>query len=467
MSKKQNDLDREVQANPAKVEALLKTAEKAAQDDASHPENLERFMRGYNELNRADQTLFFTRFAGYSGQTPDRIVQAARMLISAKGDPEEWDQALGDLRDLLASPRKKLLRRFARLPGGLNFLLTFRADLLAAQRRGGVNLSVLDRDLVDLFESWFQDGFLYLTEITLDSPYRQIEIIMNGDMVHPMTSLEEMSRRLGRDRRCFALYHRVMSDAPVVFIEVALTRGLVRSIHDILGESAPKQDQDRKDTAVFYSINNTQNGLAGLGLGKVLIFQVVEFLKQDRPEIKNFCTLSPLPGFWRRYLKPVLLGQKGYKLTADQIEKQFDKRARTLIAEEYEKLSGAEEAPLHEMLLTVLGQAGWAQNEPLVQALARPLTKIAHTYLADEKDPAGRPLDPVANFHLGNGASLSASNVHFGANWSQMGVRRSMSIMVNYIYSQAWRSQIVDSMSRWTSMLSGPPKPKFEPTDRP
>ena len=114
-----------------------------------------------------------------------------------------------------------------------------------------------------------------------------------------MANLEEMGRRLGTDRRCFALYHQAMLEEPVVFIEVALTRGLVRSIHEILGgAAAPGRSVRTPDSAIFYSINNTQNGLAGLGLGKVFIFQVVEALKRDHPDIKTYATLSSYPGFW-------------------------------------------------------------------------------------------------------------------------------------------------------------------------
>ncbi|MDY6851575.1 MAG: malonyl-CoA decarboxylase family protein, partial [Thermodesulfobacteriota bacterium] len=369
-------------------------------------------------------------------------------------DPALWRTLMVKLRSSVESPRWRLFRQFISLPGGLKFLLDLRADILAAQYQGAPDLEPLDDDLKRLFESWFQNGFLFLKEITLDSPYSQIEIIKNRDMVHPMTSLEEVGRRLGRDRRCFALYHRAMPEEPVVFIEVGLTKGLARSIHEIIGQEAGKgNEQSRKDTAVFYSINNTQNGLAGLGLGKVLIFQVVEYLKKTAPQVKNFCTLSPMPGFWRRYLRPVLEGRKDFIMNVEGLQKIFDKRPWALLQEEFVSMGGDKKAAFAEVLLTVFSETRWAENQALSRSLAKPLRRLGYIYLAEEKNRAGRPLDPVANFHLSNGASLTPGHVNFKANCSPKGLERSLGLMVNYVYSQSWLKQIKSSMARLGGLI--------------
>jgi malonyl-CoA decarboxylase len=439
-----------------RVENLIETMWSAIRDGEPERAVLERIREDYSRLQRADKPLFFDRIQHDLEAAPEDVKPLLTQAESHLDDPDQWPEIMGQLRNALRSPRVKLFRRFIGLPGGLKFLLDLRADAIAAQREGGSDLRPLDSDLVGLFETWFHDGFLSLEEISLDSPFRQIEIIKNRDLVHPMTSLDEMGRRLGKDRRCFALYHRAMHEEPVVFIEVALTHGIVRSVHEIIGPDALTMPTAQPDTAVFYSINNTQNGLAGLGLGKVLVFQVVDFLRREEPAIKTFCTLSPMPGFWRRYLKP-LLGDEtvGFRMTRQNLSKLFDKKTQSLLRKEYQAQGGGENGDLADILLKVFSNTDWAANKTLVQSLAKPIRQLGYHYLAEEKDPLGRPLDPVANFHMGNGATLSPANVSFGANWSEMGVERSLSLMVNYIYSYDWRRQIKGSMTWLGGLLPG------------
>ncbi len=445
-------------SDQAKVTALVQLIRKTVDTPTVKIEALEKIKSGYEGLKRDDKPSFFSQLLDVVEVGAEDVRPWLEETASATDDPALWRRSLVDLRSRIESPRWRLFRHFIRVPGGLKFLLDLRADIRTAQRHGVPDLKPLDHDLVRLFESWFQHGFLFLHEITLDSPYRQIVIISNGDMVHPMSRLEEMAQRLGRDRRCFALYHQAMPEEPVVFIEVALTNGIVRSIHDIIGPEVNADEENmRRDTAVFYSINNTQNGLAGLGLGNVLIFQVVEFLKREVPSVKNFCTLSPLPGFWRRYLRPILEeNQDGFRMSAQSVGKLFDKKAKGLLEEEWIRQSGRqEEVALADTLFQVFSNPAWAANETLVSSLARPLRRLGYIYLAEEKKEDGRPLDPVANFHLGNGATLSPADVNFGANWSAMGIGRSLSLMANYIYTQQWRSQIWESMSRLGGLLPG------------
>jgi hypothetical protein len=255
-----------------------------------------------------------------------------------------------------------------------------------------------------------------------------------------MATLEEMGARLGGDHRCFALYHRALSEEPVVFIEVALTRGMARSIHDIIGdENGGARSRREPDTAIFYSISNTQNGLAGLGLGRVLVFRVVEEIKRGCPGIKTFATLSPIPGLWKRYLKPILRGDdEPFLLKKDRLQQFFTQTAREALVQHVAETTGYAPPDLAAALKRALETEGWIDDARLVTLLRRPLTQLTHFYLTKEKNRQGTPLNPVANFHLGNGARLSSSNVNFGANRSPRGLEESCGMMVNYVYSRTW-----------------------------
>jgi hypothetical protein len=257
-----------------------------------------------------------------------------------------------------------------------------------------------------------------------------------------------MGRRLGADRRCFALYHQAMPREPVVFIEVALTRGLARSIHEILGEAQARKGRPKDpDTAIFYSINNTQNGLAGLGLGKVLIFQVVEALKKNNPGIKTYATLSPIPGFRERYLKPILREEPAaFSLSRERLKSFFPKKIQPSILEEGSRIAGRKTEDWVAALEGALNRPAWIEDREFAALVQKPLEEIAFFYLTQEKNRRGRPLNPVANFHLTNGATVNPGNINFGANLSARGMAESCGLMVNYIYSQTWLQQIGRSM---------------------
>ena len=409
-------------------------------------EILQKFREGYLNTPREEHpALFETLIRRF--ETPRKAIEEDLRKVQATGDadPAQWTRAMTELRRKIGSPRLKAFGAFMNLSGGLKFLLDFRADVLGAQRQAGTDLAPLDEDIAHLFDSWFQQGFLFLQEITQDSPYRQIRFLMEHDLVHPMTSLEEMGTRLGEDRRCFSLFHRAMPEEPVVFIEVALTRGLARSIHDILGspgEGAPRLS--RPDTAIFYSINNTQQGLAGLGLGKVLILQVVDALKRGSPDIKTFATLSPIPGFREKYLQRILEGgETRFALNREKLEAFFPPKVREQFLK---KAADGAAQGFNKTLAAVLSQPGWLEDPEYFQLLKKPLTDITYFYLARERDPQGKPLNPVANFHIGNGATISPRNVHFAANRMKRGVEESCGMMVNYLYSSTWLQQIGRTM---------------------
>jgi hypothetical protein len=320
----------------------------------------------------------------------------------------------------------------------MKLLLEMRADILEAQRQGERGLGVLEDDIAFLLNRWCQHGFLFLEEVNLDSSFQTIRFLKEREMVHPMVSLEEMGQRLGADRMCFALYHVVMPEEPVVFIEAALSRGLIRSIHDII-EDRPIERKPVKspDTAIFYSINNTQIGLAGLGLGKVLIVRVTEALRERQPSLTTFATLSPIPGFWPRYLRPILEGSSdgGFALDRTEVVKRVAPKTMEAIVDRYRELGG-EGSDEAEVLREILSRQEWIEDPVYRDALGKPLVDVAHVYLTKEKDARGKPLNPVAGFHLGNGATLSRQNVNYAANTTPRGLEDSCGLMANYVYSE-------------------------------
>lgn len=436
-------------ASAKKLEKILELFGEIQEREDPPSSLLGRFQGLYSELAREERPAFFLELLRRFETGRTEIEAYLRAVLQEEGkDPVAWSSSLSKLRRKLEAPRMRAFRRFMNISGGLKFLLDFRADVLTAQRQSQMNLSPLDEEIAHLFNSWFQQGFLFLQEITQDSPYRQIRFLKDHDMVHPMANLDEMGDRLGEDRRCFSLYHRAMPEEPVVFIEVALTKGIARSIHDIIGEERGKlQRKGEPDTAIFYSINNTQNGLAGLGLGKVLIFQVVEALKKGHPEIKTFSTLSPIPGFWERYLSRILKGEKlPFSLNQEKLEDYFSYKARQRVLELHSEQSGTRPESLSQALHEVLSKPDWIQDVRWEELLRKPLTEITYYYITQEKDAQGRPLNPVANFHMGNGATVTIRNINFGANRFRRGLEESCSMMVNYVYSMTWLQHIGRTM---------------------
>ena len=396
----------------------------------------------YDSLEKGKKEEFFREVIGRMEVLKEDLQPVLKNLAACKSDDPSWPRLVSQLRTLAYSPRLEVFKKISLSPGGLKFLLDFRGDLLSISRQAGIDLKPLDSDIIFLFEMWFQEGFLYLEEITLNSAYRQIALIKDRDLVHPMSSIEEMGQRLGRDRRCFALYHRLMPYEPIIFIEVALTRGIARSMSEIMVEPENRPDETRADTAVFYSINNTQNGLVGLGMGKMLIGKVVEYLKAENKKLRNFVTLSPIPGFWNGYLKPLLEGNgDGFSLKQDNVMGFFSKKGAAKILKR-EREGGSDSNDFCKVLLSILSHGAWVKDEELKKDLKSPLSKIAYHYIANEKSSRNKPLNPVAGFHLGNGAAVTEKNVHFLANPSPKGLQESCGVMVNYVYTSNWLGQI-------------------------
>ncbi len=435
-----------------RVAEVLNGFKDLSEEGAEEDKLFQNIKSRYRDLDDHEKGELFRTLMETIEVSKNDIAQLLEELSHCDANDPNWPRLLSKLRGRAYSPRLDIFRKISRSPGGLKFLLDFRGDLLSLQRFSRTNLRPLDADIIVLFELWFQDGFLYLEEITLDSSYRQVELIKDSDLVHPMTNIEEMGQRLGQDRRCFALYHRLIPYEPIIFIEVALTRGIVRHISEIIELDQPRTPKGEADTAIFYSINNTQNGLAGLGLGKMLIGQVVDYLRKENAEVKNFATLSPLPGFWENYFLPILEGRdKPFALKREAVLSYFGRRQQVRIMEIAGVKKGRTRA-FTRALLSILSDEQWKKDEELERLLHQPLVKIAYHYISQEKNPQNRPLNPVTNFHLANGATVSQKNVNYLANPSRKGLMESCGIMVNYIYTPSWLSQIRKSF-RWFDRL--------------
>jgi malonyl-CoA decarboxylase len=265
------------------------------------------------------------------------------------------------------------------------------------------DLDAVDADFAHLFNSWFNRGFLVLRPIDWSTPADILEKIIRYEAVHEIGSWDELRRRLAPpDRRCFAFFHPQLAGEPLIFVEVALTREMPTTIAEVLDESGEHLAPDEARTAVFYSISNCQKGLRGISFGNFLIKQVVEELRRDLPRLDTFVTLSPVPGF------------------AGWLSRERENGNDGAFGEQERKALAALEAP------------GWAESERNAEAVRQPLLEAAGWYFLNARDGAGKPVDPVARFHLGNGARLE--RINFLGDRSPRAMRQAHGLMVNYRY---------------------------------
>ncbi len=316
-----------------------------------------------------DQKLAFFHFlAEELDLDPGRVTETAA-AYSARPTAEVYARLMA-----AAEPaRQELIRRLNRAQGATHRLVEMRADLRRLAGRDA-SLGRIDVDFRHLFGSWFNRGFLVLRRIDWSSPADVLEKIIRYEAVHEISSWDDLRRRLAPpDRRCFAFFHPAMADEPLIFVEVALTKGVPGSVAGLLMEERTPIAAHAADTAVFYSISNCQPGLAGVSFGNLLIKQVAEDLGRELPGLKTFVTLSPIPGL-----------------------------------------------------------SGWLADQGRPEPEDDELKALAARYLLAAKRPDGLPLDPVARFHLENGALVHA--LHVGADPSPRGVKQSRGAMVNYLY---------------------------------
>jgi malonyl-CoA decarboxylase len=370
------------------AEALLSERGEASGAVVAH--ELHESLRGLG----AEDRRAFHRFLA-TGFQPDatRLRAAAEAYLA-----EPTAEGAARLAEAADPTRQELLRRMNMSPGGTSALVAMREDL-SRHLRDEPALKLLDADLKHLFASWFNRGFLELRRIDWQSPAAVLDKLIKYEAVHEIQGWDDLRRRLAPDRRCFGFFHPALPGEPLIFVEVALVEGLAPAVQPLLApdsdEEAARARAARADTAIFYSISNCQDGLRGVSFGNFLIKQVVEELKAELPHLTRFSTLSPVPGF-RRWL---------------------DKR-----------LADADTADAD--LATRLKIDGWAQNSAQAKALRQPLLHLCATYLTSS-GPKG-PADPVARFHLGNGARLE--RINWLGNVAPRGIEESYGIMVNYLY---------------------------------
>jgi malonyl-CoA decarboxylase len=366
--------------------------------EASGVAMAEALLASYARATPDEKLVFLEDLAAHFGADRERVARAVAHF-SAEGADEASVDALYHATE---PRRQELLRRLNLAPGGTAALIRLREDLLAHLRENP-RLKPVDADFVHLFASWFNRGFLVLKRIDWTTPANILEKIIRYEAVHAIRDWDDLRSRVEPpDRRCYGFFHPQLVDEPLIFVEVALTREMPDSVGKLLDLDRTPIAAGEATTAVFYSISNTQAGLGGVTFGNFLIKQVVEDLKSELPNLKTFVTLSPAPGF------------------AAWLDRERDEVSARLEGEENDAL-------------VFLGEPDWFRDEDKAERVRPALLAAAATYFLKAKTPAGLPLDPVARFHLGNGARLERLN--FLADESDNGLRQSHGLMVNYLYA--------------------------------
>jgi malonyl-CoA decarboxylase len=357
-----------------------------------------RILDRYGSASEDDRDIFFLFLARHFVPEAKKVQAAARAYLE-----NESAQNLEKLVRSVESPRQEVLRRLNLAPGGTASLVRMREDLLKRLKELP-ELAQLDADFAHLFTSWFNRGFLVLARMSWSSPASILEKIIAYEAVHEIHGWDDLRRRLDpNDRRCFAFFHPALVDDPLIFVEVALVDEVPASIHSLLeADGGPEYASPTPSVAVFYSISNCQEGLRGISFGNFLIKQVVEDLAKDIPSLRTFVTLSPVPGFRGWLYKALDQGDLSY-------------------------LPDAQRAHLEKVR-----SEGWSDDEAEQDALRPAVMAAASHYFLLAKDKNGKPLDPVARFHLGNGARLD--RINWLGDTSEKGVMQSLSLMVNYRY---------------------------------
>jgi malonyl-CoA decarboxylase len=359
-------------------------------------------LAAYQGLDERSREAFFDALARQYSPAPDAVARAAAAYQSDSSPAN-----LAALQAIVEPQRQELFRRLNMAPGGTAALVEMRKTLLAGLR-AHPQWRVVDSDLMHLLRSWFNRGFLRLERIDWRTPALVLEKLIAYEAVHAIRGWWDLRRRLEGDRRCFAFFHPQLPDEPIIFIEVALTRGMSAHVQPLLDQRAPVVSPAQADCAMFYSITNCQEGLRGISFGNLLIKQVAEELRRELPHLRRFATLSPIPGL-RRWLER----------SADQ------------------------------ELLARIADPAWHLGE-VPETLEKNLMRLCAYYLlhakqADgEKGAKAEPLDAVARFHLGNGASLERLN--WMGDSSEQGLARSAGMMVNYVY---WLAEVEKNHERY------------------
>lgn len=392
----------------------------------------ERLLAAYAAADHAARLGFLQALASHFG-ADEAALEAAIEAWRAAPEPKP----LAELQRATEPRRQELIRRMNYAPGGTGALIGMREELMEACRQDPA-LAPVDDDFVHLFSSWFNRGFLVLRPIDWDTPASVLEKLIRYEAVHAIHGWADLKNRLGPpDRRCYGFFHPRLPDDPLIFVEVALTREIPGHIAPILDTGRAPIAPEEATTAVFYSISNTQRGLAGVSFGHFLIKQVVEDLRHELPGLTTFVTLSPAARFARWLDGERALGEDGLL------------------------------APEICTALAPLDDPDWHADADLVDSIHGPLLAAAAVYFLQARDGRGRVADATARFHLGNGARLERLNLLGDA--SPKGLEQSYGLMVNYLYdprtiernheAYAERDEVIASAAVRRLLASGQARP--------
>ncbi|MDA9108385.1 malonyl-CoA decarboxylase [Candidatus Pelagibacter sp.] len=348
----------------------------------------------YQTLSVENKVLFFKKINEKYKPSFMKVNEAIDIYKNSQNEKN-----LSHLSRVSEGSRRELFTRMNMAPNGTSAIVSLREDLIKILK-DNKDFKALDDDLRYLLKAWFNPGFLKLEKITWDTKAAVLEKIIKYERVHQIKDMNELKRRLGEDRRFFSYFHPALEDEPIIFVQVALTKGLGRSIQELMKPST--SDSKSYDTATFYSISNCQEGLSRVTLGNFLIKRVVYEIQEELPHIKNFGTLSPIPGFadWFSYLDELKI--------KNILGNLKDKDVSFLKSKDLK-----------------LGDKRIVENKEVIIKL------VAH-YIVNEKNNKGLPLNDVSRFHLGNGAIVD--DIIVNANVSEVGFKRSFGVMVNYLY---------------------------------
>lgn len=428
--------------------------------------NLEEFSKGYTSLSQEHRRELLLVLAKEYDVNRSRVRELVKHYLNlefphdSEGDVPDDEQSGGGVRDeaFLASCYRMernlrialkpmygdFFERLNAYPGGLKILAVLRADLLTVMENETMpSLRALDSYLKEKLITWLSPAALHLHQITWDDPASLLEKIVVYEAVHPIRSLQDLRRRLSIGRRCFGYFHPAIPGEPLIFIEVALLKAVAKTIQEVLWDDPPFPENEAT-CALFYSISSTQAGLTGINLGKFLIKRVIELVRRDMPNIMVFATLSPIPGYMQ-WLLSKLASQLKFaevetedKTNSSGVGYSSTFKENILLLEEEQMILESGEGLTDgksgiEVLYKLLSSTNceWSKSDHLLSALKPPLMRLCARYLFKEKK-RGKALDPVANFHLQNGAIIE--RINWMADPSEKGIRQSAGIMVNYVY---------------------------------
>lgn len=353
-------------------------------------------LAAYQALPESALPILFDLLAAEFSPDPVALTRACQDYCARPSS-----DALINLFHLAEPPRQELFRRLNMAPGGTTTLVRMREGLLG-DLLDRPQWKCIDVDFAHLFGSWFNRGFLSLQRIDWNTPAIILEKLIKYEAVHEITGWRDLQRRLEADRRCFGFFHPSLPNEPLIFIEVALTKGMSDAVQPLLELGSPVLDPQAANTAIFYSITTCQRGLRGISFGNLLIKQVAQELGRDFPKTKTFATLSPVPGF------------------------------RDWLASAQGELAATAAGRAALEALELLNQADWFKHSETAEQVQKHLMPLCAYYLIHAKHNDGEPVDSVARFHLGNGARLERLN--WLADTSKQGLRRAGGLMVNYLY---------------------------------